>query len=248
MSTRSDLSNAVDGGASLARLFRKEWMVFSYRGPFFVFGIYILAALQTVRLEEAFFLVNVALAGTLAVYVPVIEWFQESDPMLHSLPLSRNTVVVMRYLVAVVAGAVAGLAWSTTGHLLFPILSSGSASPPMWTTLDGILTFFLAVGLLFALFLPLYFRLGMGRGALMFLLSSLALLAAGYGALGLTGVPAGLGATPVPLPSDLIRMPIAALGDGLGPAGTLTAILLGTALLFGSSLKLSQRWFGKREF
>lgn len=41
-----------------------------------------------------------ALALVLSTYVPVIEWYQETDPMLHSLPLGRGTVVVARYAVA----------------------------------------------------------------------------------------------------------------------------------------------------
>jgi hypothetical protein len=223
-------------------------MVFWFRGSLFVFGVYALASLQTVFVDEAFFLLNVALAGGLSLYVPVIEWYQESDKMLHSLPVSRSAVVVTRYVIAVMAGGIAGLAWSATGRLLLPFLDAQRATPAMWMTLDGILTFILSTGLLFALFLPLYFRLGMGKGALGFMASSLILLAIGYGTRGLGVGSGGHGTLPFPAPSGLIRMRISELLAGMGVAGTLTTVLLGTALLLGLSLRLSQRWYGRREF
>jgi hypothetical protein len=223
-------------------------MVFWFRGPLFLFGVDVFASLQTVFVDEAFFLLNVALAGGLALYVPVIEWYQESDKMLHSLPISRSAVVITRYVIAVMAGGIAGLAWTATGRLLLPFLDAQRATPAMWMTLDGILTFIVCTGLLFALFLPLYFRLGMGKGALGFMASSLILLAIGYGTRGLGVGSGGHGTLPFPAPSGLIRMRISELLAGMGVAGTLTTVLLGTALLLGLSLRLSQRWYGRREF
>jgi hypothetical protein len=223
-------------------------MVFWFRGLLFLFGVDVFASLQTVFVDEAFFLLNVALAGGLALYVPVIEWYQESDKMLHSLPISRSAVVITRYVIAVMAGGIAGLAWTATGRLLLPFLDAQRATPAMWMTLDGILTFIVCTGLLFALFLPLYFRLGMGKGALGFMASSLILLAIGYGTRGLGVGSGGHGTLPFPAPSGLIRMRISELLAGMGVAGTLTTVLLGTALLLGLSLRLSQRWYGRREF
>ena len=223
-------------------------MVFWFRGALLVFGVDVLASFQTVFVDEAFFLLNVALAGGLALYVPVIEWYQESDKMLHSLPVSRSAVVITRYVIAVMAGGIAGLAWCATGRLLLPFLDAQRATPAMWMTLDGILTFVVSTGLLFALFLPLYFRLGMGKGALGFMASSLILLAVGYGTRGLGVGSGGHGTLPFPAPSGLIRMRISGLLGEMGVAGALTTILLGTALLLGLSLWLSKRWYERREF
>jgi hypothetical protein len=234
--------------ATLFQLIRKERTVFTVRDRFYVLGVFFLASLQTVTADEAFFALGIALAGALAVYVPIIEWYQGTDPMLHSLPIRRGTVVLARYLLAVSTSGVAGVLWVTTGRLLLPILDASRATPAIWMTLEGVITFFVFVGLLVALFFPVYFRLGMGRGSLVFLGLSVALLAIGYATAGLAGGPARVGILGIPPPSSLVLSRVAALLGSLGVAGTLTLILIGLALLFAVSLKLSQRWFGRREF
>lgn len=248
MTTTPDLRGSAAAPAPLASLLRKDWLVFTPRHRMFVLAVFVLAALQTLPSDEAFFILGVAFAGTLSIYVPVIEWFQETDPMLHSLPVRRGTVVLARYLMAIAAGGVAGVAWTTTGRLLLPILDAGRTAPGMWMTLDGALTFLVAVGLLVSFFLPLYFRFGMGKGALAFLGMSVGLLALGYGTAGLAGGPARPHTVGLLPPSTLIQARVAALMGSLGPAGTLTVLLVGIAAIYGASLKLSQRWFETQEF
>jgi ABC-type transport system involved in multi-copper enzyme maturation permease subunit len=184
----------------------------------------------------------------LTIYVPVIEWYQETDLMLLSLPVRRDTVVLARYLVAMVAGVVAGLAWTAAGRLLLPMLDAGRDTPAMWVTLSGGLTFFIAFGLLASFLLPLYFRLGVGKGALAFLGLSVVLLALSYGTAGLAGGPVPSGPVGLIPPSALISARVTAMLGSLGPAGTLTVVLVGIALVYGVSLKVSQRWFAGREF
>jgi len=238
----------LDEVRAMGLFLRKEWLVFSHRGPLFVFGIYILASLQVFRVEEAFFLTSVVLAGTLALWVPFVEWFQEADPMLHSLPVSRTVIVIGRYLTAILACGVAGLAWSATGRLLLPLLDPGRAGPPLWTTLGGILTYFLSAGLLFALFFPLYFRFGLGKGAVAFLAVSLTLLGMGYGTAGLAGGGAPSRTLGIGGPSTLIRLQVTALLENMGVAGALTLILLGSGGVLAISLFLSRFWYARREF
>jgi hypothetical protein len=235
-------------GSSLSGLLRKEWIVFSHRVPFFVFGVFILASLQTVRVGDAYLLVGVALAAALALYVPAVEWFEESNPMLHSLPVSRGGVVVARYVVAVLAGGVAGVVWGATGRLLLPLLDAGRETPAMWLTVEGMLTFFVLVGLFFALLLPLHFRLGLGRGFVAFLALSLGLMGVGYGTMSLATRSTRDGTLVLHAPGELVRVPLPALASDVGLAGTLTAVLVGMALLTGVSILLSRRWFARREF
>ena len=248
MTTPTDFPGTSVTPAPLIRLLRKEWAVFSLRNRVLILGVFFLASLQAVPADEAFFLLSLALAAALSLCVPTIEWYQETDPMLHSLPLRRESVVVARYLVALIAGGLAGIAWTTTGRLLLPILDAGRTNPAMWMTIEGGLTFLIAVGLFVSLFFPLYFRFGMGKGAMAFLGASLGLLALGYGTAHLAGGPAPSGALGLIPPSALIGARVGALMGSLGPAGTLTVVLLGIALIFGASLRLSQRWFGGREF
>ena len=88
----------------------------------------------------------------------------------------------------------------------------------------------------------------MAKGATAFLGASLGLLALGYGTAHLAGGPAQPGALGLIPPSALIGARVGALMGALGPAGTLTVVLLGIALIFGASLSLSRLWFGGREF
>jgi len=118
----------------------------------------------------------------------------------------------------------------------------------MWTTLVGILTFFVSAGLLFSLFLPLHFRFGLGKGTAVFLATSLGLLGMGYGVAGLAGVGSSPRAPGIAGPGALVRLQVTALLENLGVAGTLTLILLGLAGVLGLSLLLSRRWYARREF
>ena len=109
--------------------------------------------------------------------------------MLYSLPIGRGTVVWARYLVAIAAGGLAGIAGAATGSLLLPFLDSSRNTPGSWISLQGVLTFVIAVGLLVSFLFPLYFRYGMGKGAMASLGMSVGLLALGHGTAGLAGGP-----------------------------------------------------------
>ncbi|MGW8264756.1 MAG: ABC-2 transporter permease [Longimicrobiales bacterium] len=258
--TRSAVAIPASGSTStvkvVLRLLRMEWAVFHLWGRIAVFGCFVLAALQVVYVDELYLLLGVLLAATLAVYVPVVEWFQETDPMLHSLPIDRDAVVLARYLVAALAGTVAGIIWNAAGRILMPLLRAGGEDPAMWMTMEGGLTFVLAVGLMAILFLPLYFRMGMGRGAVAFLGLSLGLFFLAYGtsglawgpASGLAGSEALAGGFPLVPPSALIRSRVSALLGNMGLAGTLSLILVLLAAAFYASIRLSQRWYRRREF
>jgi|GEM_PF-948492 len=223
----------------LSGVLRKDWAVFIPRDRFLVALIYLLAHPMVFPVEEAFFWLGIGLAGALVAYVPTMEWHQETDRMLNSLPVRRATVVFSRYLSSVIACIVAGVAWVSTGHLLAPLLDTllegGRATPGMWTTFGGVLTFFLMACLLVSLFLPLYFRLGMGRGTLAFVGLS-------FGLLVLASLPSGLS-----LPAAALGTFVETLSTEVGPGWALFVILggMGAALTFSG--RLSVRWFERRD-
>ena len=122
----------------------------SFLPPIYVIGVLMFSALL------AF--------GSLAV-----EENQRTELLWISLPVSRGQIVTARYLTTVV-GAVVGLAIGWALANLLTRMAPGAADGPAallsleaHAVLLGILVFVAAV------YLPLYFRLGAGRGLLFFL-------------------------------------------------------------------------------
>jgi len=216
-------------------LLRKDLAVFIPRDRFLVALIYLLAHPMVLPTDEAFFWLGIGLAGALALYVPIMEWHQETDRMLSSLPVRRTTVVLARYLSSVLACVFAGVAWISTGRLLAPLLDAGRTTPGMWTTFEGILTFFLMAVLLIALFLPLYFRFGIGRGATVFLGMS-------FGVYVLVSLPSGL-----VMPGADAQARSSSLTVSVGPGWVLFLILAGMGAALAVSGRLSARWFERRD-
>ncbi len=219
----------------ISGLIRKDWAVFIPRDRFLVALIYLLAHPMALPAEEVFLWLGIGLAGALTLYVPIIEWHQETDRMLSSLPVRRATVVISRYLSSVIACGVAGTAWVSTGHLLAPLLNAGRTTPGMWTTFEGILTFFAMAALLIVLFLPLYFRFGMGRGAIAFMGLS-------FGLFVLVSLPSGL-----VMPGAAVQAWISAMAASVGPGWVLFLILAGIGVALALSGSLSVRWFERRD-
>lgn len=231
----------------MSRLVRKDLTVFTPRDRWWVSGAFLLAAVQTVRADELYFVVGLILAAALAVYVPVLEWFHDTDSLLYSLPVRRGSVVLGRYVSTLLAGGLALAVWVGSGSVLRPILAPDPAGPAMWMTLEGLLTFGSAFALLAALFLPLYFRLGVGRGALAFLGLLLVLVPAVYASAGLAWGPTAAGASLV-LPSSLVGARVSALVGAVGPAVALGVLLAGLTVILTLSGLLSTHGLRRREF
>ena len=226
---RKWLSPAVSG------LLRKDVAVFIPRDRFIVALAYLLAHHSALLSEEAFLWLGISLAGALALYVPIVEWHQETDRMMSSLPVRRAAVVFSRYLSSGIAVMIAAVAWVSTGTLIAPLLRVGSTTPGMWTTFEGILTFFAMAGLLISLFLPLYFRFGLGRGAVAFLGLSSGLYA-------LASIQLGVFA-----PGEAVQNRIASLTASVGPGWVLFLILGGMGVTMAVSGRTSMRWFERRD-
>lgn len=242
MGRQAEATGSLPRPGEGARLLRKEWIVFSPRHRCFVPGVFLLAAVQTVTADEAYFFLGIALAAALAVYVPVMEWHRKTELLLYSLPVRRADVVLHRYRVAVLSCGMAWIAWTLTGRLLLPLFDAGRTGPALCMTFPGALAFFIAASLLFALFFPFYFRLGLGRGLLAFLPVGLGLSALGYAAAG-RGTGQGL-----LLPGAFLHARVTRLLDTLGTAGGPAVIAIGLALILAASILLSMRAVLRREF
>jgi hypothetical protein len=232
--------------AQLAALLRRDRVVFSprYRGG--VTLVFVLGALQTIRSDEAFLWLGVALAGALAVMVPVLEWRVDAERLIGSLPVSRVMVVLERYLATGLACLGAWLVWAGAGAILSPVLDPGRIDPAIAVTLPGSLTLFVLASLLLAAFLPIRFRFGLGRAAVAFAPVALALVAAAR-RVAIGAVPAGAleGAGPV-LPGDAVRAALVGLIDRVGATVAVALVGIGVLALFAVSCSLAAGWHRTR--
>ena len=235
MAIRTEMISSVKGPRGVSSLLRKDLAVFLPRDRVLIVLAYLLAHHTAFRSEEVFLWLGIVLAGALALYVPLVEWHQETDRMLSSLPVRRATVVFSRYLSSCLALVVAGGAWVSSGFLLARLLSPLGHTPGMWATFPGVITFFLLAGMLLALYLPLYFRFGLGRGAGVF-------AALGFALYVLASVPLGVFA-----PGDRLQSWISHLTASIGPGWVLFLILGGLGAAMALSERLSVRWFVRRD-
>jgi len=239
MTVRADRIAGASLWPQVAGLLRKDLAVFMFRDRLLFGLIYLLGHPMVLPNQEAFFWLGVGLAVALVVYVPAIEWHQESDRMLNSLPIRRSTAVFSRYLSSVLACGTAAVAWICTGCLLSPILSSlltdSGAPVEAWTTFEGVLAFFVVTGSMTALFLPLYFRFGLGRAAVLFLSLFLALQA---------GIAIGSGAL---LSGERLTEALGAWASSVGPGWVLLAVLVGLGCMLAASERVSVLFFRRRD-
>lgn len=235
MAVHVDPASGLSGLSGVRALFRRDLAVFIPRDRFLVALVYLLAHPTVLPSEEAFFWLGIILAGTLTLYVPIMEWHQETDRMLNSLPVTRATVVLSRYLSSLLACGVAGTAWVSTGNLLAPLFAETSSTPALWATPEGWLTFLVVALLLVTLFLPLYFRFGLGRGGLYF-------LGSGVGLFLLWSVPSG----PV-APGGAIRAGFSSMVASIGAGWVLFLVLGGLGAAMALSGRVSTRWFQGRD-
>lgn len=210
--------------------------------------VLVMAAVQTARGDEAFLWLGLVMAGTLALLVPVLEWKLGTDRLVSSLPVRRATIVRARYVIAGLAVAAAWASWVAVGHLLVPALVPDRTGPDSWATLEGTLAFLWLCALLFAVFLPLFFRLGLGRAATAFFPALLGLYLAALAAASVVGLGEGVDGAMVPAaPGALTRTAMEALVIRLGAAAACAAVALAIALLWAASIRVSTRGFERRD-
>ena len=239
MGVRTESGPRLPIFAGVNSLLRKDLAVFVPRDRFLVGLIYLLGHPTVLPNEEAFFWLGIALAGTLVAYVPIMEWHQESDRMLSSLPVRRGTIVLSRYLSSIVACGFRSDSVDLHRTLSGPdpesASGSGEAAPGIWTTFEGTLAFVLVAGLLVSLFLPLYFRFGLGRGAMVFFASCIGLFV-------LASIPSG----PVMPGNGVVSWIREAVGS-MGPGWVLFLVLGGLATMLAVSGSVSTGVFRRRD-
>lgn len=194
---------------------------------------HVLFAANGIVAPWGFFAVNAALAWAFTVILLVVDWLQEADRYVLSLPVSRRLVVEARYAGALGAAVGATILYAVYGRVLFALatdrLLQRWPDAPGWESAAGLLGFFLVVWLVSIAYLPFSFGWGLGKGTWLFLASVLPLVAAG------AVLSRALAATPEGLSGSL--------GS---PPGALAA--LGGAVALGwLSIRVSARLYDRRD-
>lgn len=209
------------------------------------------AALQVSRSGGAFFWANVTCATLILVAVSMLEWKNDADPFVHSLPVTRAMVVRARYLTAAAIGLLSLLVASAVGAARGIALEAQGAAWPRWVAPDMAMAFVLAFAVIAAIYLPCYFRWGFGKGnvaaALVLAAGVIVSDLAGPAAAGLPGVSAG-GALPSGIPPGRIPHGVAGLVDRVGmTAGAILVLALAAGVL-AISAQAAARDYERREF
>lgn len=209
-----------------------------------IIGGHVLFAANGAMGPELLFWINVALALGYTVGLAVIDWRFEADRFVAALPTERRQIVRARFVGAVAAGTAGTGLWVAYASILARILPDHLGWPErdgMWTTAEGVATFFvLAVGLAVA-FLPFVFGLGLGRGILAFV-TAVAVVAAAS-----VGLGAGIGGRAGTLPSQALREGLASAVAGAGPLLGWLGIFAGLAALAWASMRLSILGYERRD-
>jgi hypothetical protein len=210
----------------------------------------VVAALQVSRSGGAFFWANVTCAALILVAVSMLEWKNDAEPFVHSLPVTRAMVVRGRYLTAAAVGLLSLLVGATVGTARGSGLAAQGMPWPRWVSGDMALAFLLAFAVVAAVYLPCFFRWGFGRGNV----AAALVLAGGIVVTGLAG-PAGTGiqaaaggAAARGLPPGQIPLGVALLVERVGLAAGCLIVVALAALLLAVSAQVASRVYERREF
>ena len=211
----------------------------------------IVAALQVSRSGAGFFWANVTCAALILVAVSMLEWKNEAEPFVHSLPVTRAMVVRGRYVTAAAIGVLSLLVAATVGAARgFGLVTQG-APWPRWVSGDMALAFLLAFAVIAAIYLPCYFRWGFGRGnivaALILAAGIIVSALAGPALAGHPSVTAG-GTLHGGVPPGRIPQGVAALVDRLGMAAGAVIVLSLAAVILAVSAQAAARAYERQEF
>jgi hypothetical protein len=193
-------------------------------------------------------------SGWIAVALTLEDRYR-TEAFYCSLPLRRSTIVLGRYVLAGILAPAGGILVFLYAHLLNSVTLFGPTKIALapFLTVEGVTTFVLFMAVLVSLYLPFYFRYGLGRGTLAFAAAVL-VLAAGIAGLGRLAVALFNLRSPL-FTAEFLKDPglgmlrtFAAVKETLSLPAFLAAVL---ALLMGAvllSVTLSVRFYQKREF
>jgi hypothetical protein len=184
---------------------------------------------------SAFFVMNAALTWAFTVLLLIVDWSQEADRFLASLPVDRRDVVRARYVQALGAAAVGTLLYALYGRvwLAFATRRLLERWPDArgWESVEGLLAFFLVAWVVSVVYLPFHFRWGLGKGTWLFLASLALVIVVGAALLRWLSLP----------------WTLASVSKALATPVTAIAALGGAAILGWLSLLASVRSYDRRD-
>jgi ABC-type Na+ efflux pump permease subunit len=184
---------------------------------------------------QAFFGMNVALACGYTVLLLLIDWKQDADRFVASLPVSREDVVKARYVGALGAAACGTVLYAVYGRVLLGFggerLLRRWPDTPGWESAEGLLTFFLTVWLVSVAYLPFYFRWALAKGTGFF--------AGSVAVVTLCGT--------ILAPRLSLPWTLTGFSEGVGSAASVVVALAVAAALGWLSLRLALRSYDRRD-
>jgi hypothetical protein len=221
-----------------------------------VVPVHALFSIQAFLSPELYFWMNLAAGLAWTVAVTAIEWHLDADHFVASLPVARAAVVSARYASAIGGLAVGAALFVLYGHVTMAVATERVAAhwqgSPSWATVDGVVAF-LSIGFVaMAAFLPFFFRWGLPAGASLFAAAAVVAVSAGTvvarALLRTTAAGEVLAGITGSLPwSEAVRGWLLALSASWGPWAAALMVLAGAAVLGGASLRLSIRFYERRE-
>jgi hypothetical protein len=196
---------------------------------------HMLFAANGIVTPQTFFGTNVALTWAYTVLLLIIDWTQDADRFVTSLPASRYEIVKARYAGALGAAVAGSVLYALYVRLLLAFATDRLLrrwpGAPGWESAEGLLTFFLTVWLASVVYLPFYFRSGLGKGTRLFLASGAPVVVVGA----------------VLVRRGWLPRTLSGASEVMGASLTMGAALAVAAALGWLSLRLSARFYDRRD-
>jgi hypothetical protein len=208
------------------------------------------AALQASRTGTAFFWANVVCAAFTLVALSMLEWKNDAEPFVHSLPVTRAMVVRGRYVTAAAIGVLTLLVAGTVGATRGIGLAVQGHAWPQWVTGDMALAFLLVHALVSAVYLPCHYRWGYGKGnvAAALIVAAGIIVASAAGPVVEGSAPApGVGGGYARVPAGVIPGLVAGIVGRCGLAAGSAIVLGAAAMALWASSVVAVRAYRNRE-